>query len=235
MQAEVVNHTRSVRITGGYLADPSDPSTRIATRYDYSNDGVPAHTYGKNEATTPCKVCKQEDDPSANPNGIDFCDNGVACQVYDAEGESVQLCGQDCSPLGMQGITTAQMHGGVMQISNTEVSKCGRRELAEYCLHFHHIGDVKDAVEQGHETHESYFIGNSVSEGINKGITIHGTHRAPVQQNVISDQQGPGIYIEDGNELNNIVEEMWSCVPSYNPTTSLQIEERAKSSRDDRL
>ena len=59
----------------------------------------------------------------------------------------------------------------------------------------------------GTVTHESYFIGNAVKEGINKGITVHGTHRALVQSNVVYDQKGPGIYIEDGNELDNVIEE----------------------------
>ena len=34
------------------------------------------------------------------------------------------------------GITTAQMHGGVMQVSHTGVEKCGRRGLAEYAFTF---------------------------------------------------------------------------------------------------
>ena len=89
----------------------------------------------------------------------------------------------------MQGITTVQMHGGVMQMSHTAVEKCGRRELAEYCLHFHHVGDVKDAVAQGQVSHESYFIGNAVRDGINKGITVHGTHQSLVQRNVITGQK----------------------------------------------
>ena len=217
IQAEVVNHSRSVNMTGGFQVLESDPDTRIATRYDYSNDGMPSHTYGPNTDQAPCRVCKLSDDPSAGAH--ELCTNQDACQVYDAEGESIQLCGQDCSPIGMQGITTAQMHGGVMQVSHTGIEKCGRRELAEYCLHFHHVGDVQSAVSAGHATHESYFVGNSIQEGINKGITIHGTHNALIQSNVIHDHQGPGIYIEDGNELYNVVEEnvvMCSEVQSNN-------------------
>ena len=205
IQAEVVNHSRSVVITGGHQSDAADPSSRVATRYDYSNDGMSAHTYGDNPDQSPCRTCKFADDPSAGAH--DLCTDPAACQVYDAEGENIQLCGQDCSPIGMQGITTVQMHGGVMQMSHVAVEKCGRRELAEYCLHFHHIGDVKHAVSSGAVSHESYFVGNAVQEGINKGITIHGTHHALVQGNVVHNQQGPGIYIEDGNELYNVVEE----------------------------
>ena len=40
--------------------------------------------------------------------------------------------------IGIQGITTAQMHGGVMQVSPL-AWKMWSPELAEYCLHFHHV------------------------------------------------------------------------------------------------
>ena len=81
---------------------------------------------------------------------------------------------------------------GVMQLSHTSVEHCGRRNLAEYCLHMHHVGDVKYRVWAGQNSHESYFIGNAVRYGVNKGITL-GTHRALVQHNVITDNRGPGI------------------------------------------
>ena len=55
--------------------------------------------------------------------------------------------------------------------------------------------------------YESYFIGNSIQRGSNKGITVHGTHNALIQGNVIFNQRGPGVYIEDGNELFNVIEE----------------------------
>ena len=90
---------------------------------------------------------------------------------------------------------------------HAEVADCGRRELAAYCLHFHHLGDVEHLVDSGEASHASYFIGNAVERGINKGITVHGTHRALVQHNVVLNQRGPGVYIEDGNELFNVIEE----------------------------
>ena len=38
IQVEVINQTRSVMITGGYVTDPEDPTSRVATAYDYAND-----------------------------------------------------------------------------------------------------------------------------------------------------------------------------------------------------
>ena len=78
---------------------------------------------------------------------------------------------------------------------------------------------MKDAVSKGETTHESYFIGNAVKDGINKGITVHGTHHALIQDNVIYNQKGPGIYIEDGNELYNVVEENVVICSELRPIT----------------
>ncbi|MEC7987608.1 MAG: right-handed parallel beta-helix repeat-containing protein [Myxococcota bacterium] len=206
IQAEVINQTRSVLITGGYLTDPSDPSTRVATSYDYANNsGTPTTEY-ENTESVPCKQCQEEVNgiPSPLP---DQCDELGACQRYENESMSEYACGENCSMLGAQGITTAQMNGGTIQISHAAVEYCGRRQLAEYCLHMHHIGDVKYRVWSGENQYESYFIGNAIQNGVNKGITIHGTHRSLVQRNVIYNHRGPGIYIEDGNEIENVVEE----------------------------
>ncbi len=213
IQAEVLNQNRSVLITGGshLVGDPS--SARIATRYDYSNEGAPSAGYPANTETDACKACIPTDDPQfATANSRQICEQASNCTAYEIpageKGSGFEyFCGEDCSPLGMQGITTRQAHMGVMQVSHAAVENCGRRQVAEYCLHFHHIGDVKALVEDGVNDFESYFVGNSIQKGMNKGITIHGTHHALVQQNSVYDHRGPAIYIEDGNELYNVVEE----------------------------
>ena len=220
IQAEVINQTRSVMITGGYLTDPYDPASRVATAYDYANDsGTPTITY-TNDESVPCKVCQDVVDgvPQARP---DECDASDACQLYESEDVTEYNCGEGCGLLGAQGITTAQMHGGVMQISHASIEHCGRRELAEYCLHMHHLGDVQYRVWAGQNDYESYFVGNSIQHGVNKGITLHGTHRALVQHNVVYNNRGPSIYIEDGNEIENVVEENVIICSELNASGSL--------------
>ena len=204
LQAEVMNRTRSVLITGGYLEDPEDLSSRVQTAYDYASDGTPMASFGQNNEPTPCRTCAA---PSPG------CHDPGQCTPYDVgdkendQNPIKEFCGPGCSTLGAQGITTMQMWGGSMQISHAEIADCGRRELAAYCLHFHHLGDVEHLVSSGQASHASYIIGNAVERGINKGITVHGTHRALVQHNVVLNQRGPGVYIEDGNELFNVIEE----------------------------
>ena len=97
---------------------------------------------------------------------------------------------------GFQGIVTRQAgNDGLMHIENVRVEKCGRVLLGEYCLHFHYAGDCPECI----------FRGNVVTEGNNKGITVHGTHHSLVDRNVIYDVRGAFLYIEDGNEYENTI------------------------------
>lgn len=64
---------------------------------------------------------------------------------------------------------------GTMHISNAKVEKCGQRGIeGKYCLHFHKSGDCPDCV----------FENNAVEFGHHRGITVHGTHRSLVTNNV---------------------------------------------------
>lgn len=88
------------------------------------------------------------------------------------------------------------MFGGKMSVDHTRIEFCGQRDvLARYCLHWHHVGSCP----------ECKFTNNAIVEGQTKGITIHGTHDALVDNNVLWNARGAGIYIEDGNELHNTV------------------------------
>ena len=53
----------------------------------------------------------------------------------------------------------------------------------------HQMGECADCL----------FRGNAVEFGQQRGITVHGTHRATVSENVLTDVRGAGIYIEDGS------------------------------------
>ncbi|GMH60201.1 hypothetical protein TL16_g02995 [Triparma laevis f. inornata] len=66
-----------------------------------------------------------------------------------------------------QGIVVSQRRTGVLKIHNTQVSNCGRIFLGEYCVHFHILNACPDCA----------LVGNSISDGWNKGITVHGTSR----------------------------------------------------------
>ncbi|GMI01353.1 hypothetical protein TrVE_jg13034 [Triparma verrucosa] len=92
-----------------------------------------------------------------------------------------------------QGIVISQRRIGVLKIHNTQVTNCGRIFLGEYCVHFHLLNACP----------ECEIKGNSVSDGWNKGITVHGTSSSLVQDNVVFDIKGVGIYVENGREFDN--------------------------------
>ena len=113
--------------------------------------------------------------------------------------------------LGGQGLTTVQMGGGVMVVEYARVERCGRVALGAYCLHWHLVGDCP----------ECRFRGNVVEGGVNKGITVHGTHNATVDANVVYDLRGASIYVEDGNELHNTLSHNLLLCPSLSHKAQL--------------
>ena len=68
------------------------------------------------------------------------------------------------------------MFGGVLQLDHVRTDNCGQRyTLGRYCIHMHLIGHCADC----------RIASNAVVEGEAKGITIHGTHDALIDNNVL--------------------------------------------------
>ena len=113
-----------------------------------------------------------------------------------------------------QGIHTVQGFGGSVRITYTRVEFCGQRDvLGKYCLHMHLLGHCPTCE----------ITGNAVYESHQFGITVHGTHDALVHANTLFNARGAGIYIEDGNEMNNTVSEnviFCSTVPTLVPAAA---------------
>ena len=65
----------------------------------------------------------------------------------------------------------------------------------KYCLHFHKLHDCPDCL----------FKNNAVENSQQRGIIVHGTHQSQVENNVLYNVRGAGIYIEDGNEMHNSI------------------------------
>jgi len=74
---------------------------------------------------------------------------------------------------------------------------CGQFDrLGRYCTHTHLIG------KDGYNSTSHH---NAIEEGWGTGTTIHGTHGSTVSNNVYYNCRGAGIYVEDGNEVNNSI------------------------------
>ena len=82
-------------------------------------------------------------------------------------------------------------------------------QLGRYPIHYHMIGNVDD----------SSVIGCSIHDTFNRGTTIHGVHYLTLTDNVYYRTTGHTIFMEDGIETNNLVEN--NLVVHVSPASSL--------------
>jgi parallel beta-helix repeat protein len=54
-----------------------------------------------------------------------------------------------------------------------------------------------------HDCPDCLFKKNAIEGSHQRGIIIHSTHSSTVEENVLYNVRGAGIYIEDGNEMHN--------------------------------
>ena len=95
----------------------------------------------------------------------------------------------------MQALHSRIGHGAVGTVAYTRVQHCGQHGVnGKYCLHFHMSKACPDCV----------FRGNAIEHGFQRGIIVHGTHRSVVEDNVLFDLKGSYLYVEDGNEMENL-------------------------------
>lgn len=85
----------------------------------------------------------------------------------------------------------------VARISYVEIFNAGQAySVGAYPFHFHMIGAVRN----------SYIIGNSVHHTFNRAVTIHGIRYLRVIDNVTYHTKGHTIFVEDGAETKNRIE-----------------------------
>jgi len=93
-----------------------------------------------------------------------------------------------------------------MRIRYARVDKCGKVRIGGYCIHYHMIDACSNC----------FIHGVVVTESVNKGITVHGTHDVTLSRNVIYAHRGAFVYIEDGNERNILLKENVLACPNSN-------------------
>ncbi|WP_299153593.1 G8 domain-containing protein [uncultured Tateyamaria sp.] len=88
------------------------------------------------------------------------------------------------------------MDGADIHISGAEFARMGQEgALGRYPLHWHLQADVSGQYVENSSIHHSY----------NKGVTIHGTQNAWLEDNVVFDTIGHGYFLEDGAEFGNVL------------------------------
>ena len=68
--------------------------------------------------------------------------------------------------------------------------------MGRYPIHFHLNGEV----------HESFVEGNAIHHSHARMVTIHGVHYLRIKNNVGYKMQGHAIFLEDGIETYNVIE-----------------------------
>lgn len=115
---------------------------------------------------------------------------GAADSVAEGFGAHVMIHG----PM-VDGETTHPSGEGY--IKGVEIYRGGQKSLlARYPFHWHLV----QASGSG-----QYFSDNAVHESFNRGITIHGTDYATVENNIFYDHIGHGVFLEDGSEFFNVI------------------------------
>jgi cell surface hyaluronidase len=109
---------------------------------------------------------------------------------------NVVVRGDDASTNNGFGGHMMVMDGGRARISNIELARMGQKKrLRRYPVHFHMDGGAPD----------SYIKNSSIHHTYNRCVTIHGTRRLRVQDNVCYDHLGHGFFLEDGAETDNVI------------------------------
>ncbi len=86
------------------------------------------------------------------------------------------------------------VHGGKAYLDGIELYHMGQlSQMGRYPIHWHLKGDA-----QG-----EYLLNSSIHRSFQRCVTVHGTNRLRVQNNVCYDHYGHGYFIEDGNETGN--------------------------------
>ena len=111
---------------------------------------------------------------------------------------NVVVRGDESSRRQLYGMHMGAMHGGVFHVENVELTQCGQQGLlGRYCSHFHMVGDSQ----------RSYVRFNSIHHSFQRAVTVHATNHASVRHNVAYDVFGHTIFVEDGVEKFNVIEE----------------------------
>ena len=84
-----------------------------------------------------------------------------------------------------------------MSVSNVELTRMGQRGImGRYPIHWHMMGDGARG---------SYIKNSAIHHLFSRCVTIHGSHGVNVESNVAYDTTGHCYFLEDGNEIDNVL------------------------------
>ena len=103
------------------------------------------------------------------------------------------------------GVHTMIMPTGSAKINGVEIQRGGQRgRIRRYAFHWHILS--YNGTETLADATGQYFTNSSINSSKNRGIVIHGTNGLLIQNNVLFDIEGHGIFTEDAVERRNIID-----------------------------
>lgn len=102
------------------------------------------------------------------------------------------------------------MTGSYAQLDSVEITQFGQQGmLARYPVHWHLTGDTS---KEG-----NYIRHSAVHQTFQRGIVIHQSNGIEVEDNVLFDIPGHGVYLEDGIERDNVIDRNLVMLIRYVP------------------
>lgn len=103
------------------------------------------------------------------------------------------------------GVHTMIMPGSEAHVEGVQFLRAGQLgRLRRYAFHWHMLSYA--GTETMDDATDQYFRNNSIQSSKNRGVVIHGTNGVTVQNNVIYDIQGHGVFTEDAVERRNLID-----------------------------
>jgi G8 domain len=123
-----------------------------------------------------------------------FCEKNRRGEVANLSRNAIV---ESADPAGARGHTMYHRYSAG-SISSAEFRHLGKEgKLGKYSLHFHRVGDTMRG---------SSVVGASIWDSANRWITIHGTNTLVVRDCVGYQSTGHGFFLEDGTEVENILD-----------------------------
>ncbi len=130
--------------------------------------------------------------------------------------------GDDASVASGYGAHLMMMAGTTLHLDNVELTRMGQRDvLARYPIHWHLAGNIAGQYVKGSSVHHTY----------NRCITVHGADNGLLQSNVCYDNPGHAIFLEDGVERGNVIEDNLGLV-TRRPAKGLRVSDTARRGPD---
>jgi hypothetical protein len=126
-----------------------------------------------------------------------FAHNGAGDYRGELANLSRNVIVESADPAGVRGHTMyhANSAGSISYAEFRHLGKSGK--LGKYSLHFHRVGDTMRGAS---------VVGASIWDSANRWITIHGTNYLVVRDCVGYRSLGHGFFLEDGTEVDNILD-----------------------------